>query len=162
MTGPQAAYSEHSLYSPEELSAHPPLLASQDTGIGGSEGPSSSSSPPQSLCFLPRVYTPQRRLLTYDADDVFESDDQAQHPFSAAREPSSSIHQVPRFTGNVQLVQDSVRRAYASSLLSQPGKRNKIKWKADQQRPETDSATSGVGCFGRKQKGRKGQQVDIV
>ena len=35
--------------------------------------PHPSSHP--SMCFLPKVYNPQRRLLNYDTDDVFESED---------------------------------------------------------------------------------------
>lgn len=63
-----------SLYTRGEYDAHPPLLTSSDTDLQSVLDPAIQTYP-RRLCFLPKVYKPQRRLLNYDADDVFESDD---------------------------------------------------------------------------------------
>jgi len=61
-----------------DLPSHSMLLE-PTSDYGGSDSMHDfQNSQPQStnqLCFLPKVYNPQRRLLSYDADDVFESED---------------------------------------------------------------------------------------
>ncbi|XP_059158250.1 uncharacterized protein LOC131942384 [Physella acuta] len=74
---PRPVNSEYNVYSREDYEAHPPLLTSStDMDLQSVCDPSSQfCTMPGRLCFLPKVYKPQRRLLNYDADDVFESDD---------------------------------------------------------------------------------------
>ncbi|GFN87771.1 rho guanine nucleotide exchange factor [Plakobranchus ocellatus] len=157
VSGSPADSSDHKLYTPEELSAHPPLLAlhSQDTDQrGSSEGPSFSSSPPQSLCFLPRTYTPQRRLLTYDADEVFESDDQLQHPSvrvqndrsgqaasgSGGYLDSNSIHSIPDAVNDTNI---------PPSSHCQRQKKNWCRKKRKDQNVSGNIKVANTGCFGR-------------
>ncbi|BFZ15707.1 hypothetical protein BsWGS_18746 [Bradybaena similaris] len=65
-----------SLYTKDEYKNHPPLLGpSSDMDLQSMEDTATTTPHPRRLCFLPKVYKPQRRLLNYDADDVFESDD---------------------------------------------------------------------------------------
>ncbi|CAG5133461.1 unnamed protein product [Candidula unifasciata] len=70
-----------SLYTKDEYKSHLPLLGpSSDMDLQPVDdtvtASAAATSPhPRRLCFLPNVYKPQRRLLNYDADDVFESDD---------------------------------------------------------------------------------------
>ncbi|GFR88032.1 hypothetical protein ElyMa_002507400 [Elysia marginata] len=147
-SGLRAACSDHSLYLQDEHSVHPPLLASEDTGLGSSDAPSSFSSPGQPLCFLPRVYTPQRRLLTYDADDVFESDDQAQH------------HMIPQVPDNSPPRLSAANRAYFSSLQRHKDKSRRKKKKAANA-SKVHTVSSNVGCFGKRHKEHR-RRLDIV
>jgi len=53
---------------------HSPLLpTTSDYGGSDSLQDFHCNQPPQ--CFLPKVYNPQRRMVAYDTDDVFESED---------------------------------------------------------------------------------------
>lgn len=142
--GPWTAFSDGSLYSREERLAHPPLLASRDTGLGSSDAPSSFSSPGQPRCFLPRVYTPQRRLLSYDADDVFESDDQA---------PQQTLYPRPEAF--------AAKRSLFNDLRSQKNKSRKKRRKALKSL-EKNSSSLNVGCFGKIPKEQSKGRVDFV
>ncbi|XP_005099486.1 uncharacterized protein LOC101850175 [Aplysia californica] len=74
---PRPGHPDPCILRHEELASHSPLLE-PTSDYGGSdtlqEYPSHRPLPAK-LCFLPKVYNPQRRLLNYDTDDVFESDD---------------------------------------------------------------------------------------
>ncbi|KAH9495872.1 hypothetical protein Btru_015311 [Bulinus truncatus] len=78
ITDPRPVNTDYSMYSREDYDAHPPLLSisypslDQQSAFDTAAG---LQGIPGRLCFLPKVYKPQRRLLTYDADDVFESED---------------------------------------------------------------------------------------
>ena len=142
----QTAQSGHSLYAAEERLAHPPLLTSLDTGLGSSESPSSFSSPPQSLCFLPKAYIPQRRLLTYDADEVFESDDQAQLSTDCARE----LHLLHQATPRSENLQYRPPVANAASCLHGQNVNTSRKKRKTWKPPVNGMKDSRLGCFGRK------------
>ncbi|KAI8781142.1 CAunnamed protein product [Biomphalaria glabrata] len=76
---PRTGNTDYSMFSREEYDARPPLLSISNPNTD-SHKPTFDPSlglhiMPGRLCFLPKVYQPQRRLLTYDADDVFESED---------------------------------------------------------------------------------------
>ncbi|RUS74938.1 hypothetical protein EGW08_017293 [Elysia chlorotica] len=148
---PHAAPPDHSLYAIEDRSIHPPLLASQDTGLGSSDGPASFSSPPQSLCFLPKVYTPQRRLLTYDADEVFESDDQAQLSTSSVHNPRL-VHQESLWFENIES-----KSTMANGESCGHGQNLKRQKRKDLKPSRKDREGTSVGCFGRRHKNQLNQ-----
>lgn len=76
ITDPRPVNTEYNVYSREDYDAHPPLLSPSYNDLESTYDPSAHlHSIPGRLCFLPKVYKPQRRLLTYDTDDVFESED---------------------------------------------------------------------------------------
>uniref|UniRef100_A0A0B6YZT1 TNFR-Cys domain-containing protein n=1 Tax=Arion vulgaris TaxID=1028688 RepID=A0A0B6YZT1_9EUPU len=77
VTDTRPGNTDRSFCTKEEYAAHPPLLGptSSDTDLQSVLDPPTTNPHTRHLCFLPQVYKPQRRLLNYDADDVFESDD---------------------------------------------------------------------------------------
>ncbi|CAL1548314.1 unnamed protein product [Lymnaea stagnalis] len=76
ITDPRPVNAEYNVYSRKDYDAHPPLLSPSYNDRESTFDPSAHlHSIPGRLCFLPKVYKPQRRLLTYDTDDVFESED---------------------------------------------------------------------------------------
>lgn len=85
-------------YTVDGCNAHPPLLQSHSANEQN-ECCQSTSSNPQLLeqpaqnamasSYLPKVYKPQRRMINYDADEVFDSDNNSTITTSA---PCSNIN----------------------------------------------------------------------